>query len=88
MKYKKASVKHNKETIFVHFGSIFEVKIHKKILKNTLKRIELLVFCVKMYFQLKSTSLGYVQTDVDHHMVKEVEQYIEYFKNFKKNDQF
>ena len=35
-----------------------------------------------MYFQLKSTSLDYVQTDVNHHMVKEVEQYIEYFKNF------
>ena len=60
----------------------------QKIQKNTLKRIELLVFCVKMYFQLKSTSLGYVQTDVDHHMVKEVEQYIKYFKNFQKNDHF
>ena len=33
----------------------------------------MLVFCVNMYFQLKSTSLGYVQIDIDYHMLIEID---------------
>ena len=30
------------------------------------------VFWVNMYFQLKLTWLGYVQTDIDYHMAREI----------------
>ena len=45
----------------------------QKIQKNASKRIEMLVFCVNVYFQLKSTSLGYVQPDIDYPMVIEID---------------
>lgn len=45
----------------------------QKIQKNASKRIEMLVFWVNMYFQLKLTWLGYVQTDIDYHMVIEID---------------
>ena len=44
--------------IFYHFRSIFDNKIQKNQ-KNASRGFEMLVFCVTMYFQLKSTSLGY-----------------------------
>ena len=56
---------------FYHFWSIFDIKI-KRNWKNASKRVEMLVFCVNMYFQLKSTSLDYVHTNIDYHMVIEI----------------
>ena len=53
---------------FYHFQSIFDNKIQKNQ-KNASRSIEMLLFCINMYFQFKSTSLGYVQTNIDYHMV-------------------
>ena len=51
--------------IFYHFWSIFDIKIKTK-LENASRRVEMLAFCVNMYFQLKSTSLSYFQTNIDY----------------------
>ena len=53
---------------FYHFQSIFDNKTQKNQ-KNASRSIEMLLFCINMYFQFKSTSLGYVQTNIDYHMV-------------------
>ena len=53
---------------FYHFQSVFDNKIQKNQ-KNASRSIEMLLFCINMYFQFKSTSLGYVQTNIDYHMV-------------------
>ena len=42
---------------------------NKKNHGNASKRIEMLVFCVNMYFQIKSTSLGCVHTNIDYYMI-------------------
>ena len=92
----RTSLKHNNKMIFFHCRSVFDIKI-KKAHKNSSRSVEMFAFGANIYCQLKSTSLGYVQTDINHHMVIRIDymidwlnymiklidcQYIQYFKNF------
>ena len=61
--------------IFFHCRSIFDIKI-KKAHKNSSRNVEMFAFGANTYFQLKSTLLGYVQTDINHHMVIRIDYMI------------
>ena len=60
---------------FNYFQSIFDIKIQKKKRKkeNASERVIMLVLCVNMQFQLKSTSWGNVHNNIDHYMLIETE---------------
>ena len=70
--------------VFTISGQILTLKLKNNASRHT----EMLVFCVNRYFQLQSTSLGYVQTDFNHHMVIKIGPTYWIFREFFKKWSF